>query len=202
MDAKTPAATTTRHELFVTDGNATFRWAITDSGVTLSADGLSWTIDSNTAECNYSDISSIRLHRASAGTSAGVGVCQIRFRDGTTLIVYGGTAQGLADEPQAARFADFVRDLHKRLAARKDTSQIYYHAGLSEGRYTVLTVTIVAAAILFGVLPLGLLIMVRDLHTLILFVTAGGLLWSFYKLWEKNRPRPYTPTSVPEELLS
>jgi hypothetical protein len=44
--------------------------------------------------------------------------------------------------------------------------------------------------------------MVRDLHTLILFVTAGGLLWSFYKLWEKNRPRPYTPTSVPEELLS
>ena len=119
MDAKTPAKDI-RHELFITDGNATFRWAMTDSGVTLSADGLSWTINSNTAERNYSDISSIRLHRASAGTSAGVGVCQIRFRDGTTLIVYGGTAQGLAEEPQAARFADFVRDLHKgSLSARR-----------------------------------------------------------------------------------
>jgi hypothetical protein len=202
MDAKTPAAATTRHELFITDGNASFRWAITDSGVTLSADGLSWTIDSNEAERNYSDISSIRLHRASAGTSAGVGVCQIRFRDGATLVVYGGTAQGLADDPQAARFAAFTRDLHKRLAARKDTSHIYYHAGLSEGRNMVLTIAIVASAILFGLLPLGLLIMMRDLHTLILFGTATGLLWGFYQLWDKNRPRPYTPTSVPEELLS
>lgn len=202
MDAKTPAAAATRHELFVTDGNATFRWAITDSGVTLSADGLSWLIDGNETERNYSDISSIRLHRASAGTSAGVGVCQIRFRDAATLVVYGGTAQGLADDTQAGRFAAFVRDLHQRLAARDDTKHIYFHAGLSEGRYMVLSVAIVAAAILFGLLPLGLLIMVRDLQTLVLFVTAGGLLWSFYKLWEKNRPRPYTPTSVPEELLS
>lgn len=202
MDAKTPAATTTRHELFVTDGNATFRWAITDSGVTLSADGLSWTIDSNTAECNYSDISSIRLHRASAGTSAGVGVCQIRFRDRTALVVYGGSAQGLADDPQAARFADFVRDLHQRLARRDDSKGIAFNAGLSEGRYLVLTIAIVASAILFGLLPLGLLIMVRDLQTLVLFGTATGLLWGFYKLWDKNRPRPYTPTSVPEELLS
>jgi hypothetical protein len=95
-----------------------------------------------------------------------------------------------------------VRDLHKRLAARKDTSQIYYNAGLSEGRYMVLTIAIIASAILFGLLPLGLLIMMRDLHTLILFVTAGGLLWSFYELWDKNRPRPYSPDHVPEELLS
>lgn len=201
MDAKTPAKDI-RHELFITDGNATFRWAITDSGVTLSADGLSWALGGVEIERSYSDISSIRLHRASAGTSAGVGVCQIRFRDRTALVVYGGSAQGLADDTQAAHFADFVRDLHKRLAARKDTSQIYYHAGLSEGRYTVLTITIVAAAVLFGVLPLGLLIMVRDLQTLVLFGTATGLLWGFYKLWDKNRPRPYTPTSVPEELLS
>ena len=73
---------------------------------------------------------------------------------------------------------------------------------MSEGRYLVLTIAIVASAILFGLLPLGLLIMVRDLQTLVLFGTATGLLWGFYKLWDKNRPRPYTPTSVPEELLS
>ena len=57
-------------------------------------------------------------------------------------------------------------------------------------------------ASLFGVLPLGLLIMIRDLQTLVLFGAATGLLWSFYKLWEKNRPRPYSPSAVPEELLS
>ena len=57
-------------------------------------------------------------------------------------------------------------------------------------------------ASLFGVLPLGLLIMIRDLQTLVLFGAATGLLWSFYRLWEKNRPRPYSPAHVPEELLS
>ncbi len=202
MDATAQIAKTTRHELFMTDGNASFRWAMTDSGVTLSQDGLSWTIDGAASERGYSDIFSIRLHRASAGTGAGVGVCQIRFRDGTTLVVYGGSAQGLADDTQAARFVAFVHDLHKRLAARDDTKHIYFNAGLSEGRYTVLTVAIVASGLLFGLLPLVLLIMMRDLHTLFLFVAATGLLWSFYKLWEKNRPRPYSPDRVPADLLS
>jgi hypothetical protein len=202
MDAKSPAAATTYHALFISDGNTSFRWAITDSGITLSADGLSWTIDGNERARTYSDIFSIRLQRAAAGTGAGVGICEIGFRDGITLKIMGGSAHGIADAEKAPLYADFVRDLHKRLAARQDTSHIYYNAGLSQGRYTVLTIAIVASAILFGLLPLGLLIMIHDLHTLILFVTSGGLLWSFYMLWQKNRPRPYTPTSVPEELLS
>jgi hypothetical protein len=200
MDARTPAATA-YHELFITDGHSSFRWAMTDSGITLAANGLSWTIDGRQTARNYSDIFSIRLQRAAAGTGAGVGICEIRFRDGIILKIFGGSAQGIADDAQAPRYTTFVRDLHKRLAARAD-SHIYYNAGLSEGRYTVLTVAIIAAGILFGLLPLGLLIMFRDLHTLVLFVTAGGLFWSFYKIWDKNRPRPYTPTSVPEELLS
>ena len=200
MDARTPAKDT-RHELFITD-HAAFRWKMTDSGVVVTADGLSWAIDGAMSERKYSDIFSIRLHRASAGTGAGVGVCDIRFRDGLTLNVYGGSAQGLADGEQNARFAAFVRDLHKRLARRDNTTSITFNAGLSEGRYTVLTVALVGAGILFGLLPLGLLIMIRDLHTLILFGTAAGLLWSFYMLWDKNRPRPYSPDHVPEDLLS
>ena len=190
MDATNPAAQTARHELFLTDGNATFRWAMTDSGVTLSADGLSWAIGGVDIARGYSDIFSIRLHRASAGTSAGVGVCQIRFRDGTTLVVYGGSAQGLADDAQAARFAAFVRDLHQRLAAREESKRISFNAGLSEGRYTVLTIAIVAAGLMFGLLPIILFIMIRDLHTLGLLGAGLGLCWPFYRLWEKNRPAP------------
>jgi hypothetical protein len=200
MDATNPAAQTARHELFITDGNATFRWALSDVGVTLSADGLSCSIDSVDIAHAYSDIVSIRLHRASAGTSAGV--CQIRFRDGTKLVVYGGSAQGLADDAQAARFAAFVRDLHQRIAMREDTKRISFNAGLSDGRYTVLTIAIVAAGLMFGLLPIILFVMIRDLHTLGLLGAGLGLCWPFYRLWEKNRPRPYSPAHVPEELLS
>ena len=44
--------------------------------------------------------------------------------------------------------------------------------------------------------------MIRDLQTLALLPARTGLCWPFYKLWEKNRPRPYSPSAVPEELLS
>ena len=201
MDATNPTHDA-QHELFITDGDATFRWALTDSGVTLSVDGLSWAIGGVDIARGYSDIFSIRLHRASAGTSAGVGVCQIRFRDGTTLVVYGGSAQGLADDAQAARFATFVRDLHQRLAAREESKRIAFNAGLSEGRYIVLTIAIVAVGLMFGLLPIILFVMIRDLHTFGLLGAGLGLCWPFYRLWEKNRPRPYAPAHVPEELLS
>ena len=202
MDAQTPAAATTYHDLFVTDGSTSMRWKITDSGVSLSQDGVSWTIGNQTLKRSYSDIFSIRLQRAAAGTAAGVGICEVRFRDGITLTIMGGSEHGIADTEKTPLYADFVRDLHKRLAKRDDSKRIVYLAGLSEGRHVVLTIAVIASAILFGLLPLGLLIMIRDLHTLVLFGTATGLLWSFYILWQKNRPRPYTPTSVPEDLLS
>jgi hypothetical protein len=201
MDATNPT-NDAQHELFITDGDATFRWALTDSGVTLSADALSWAIGGVDIARGYSDIFSIRLHRASAGTSAGVGVCQISLRDGTKLVVYGGSAQGLADDTQAARFAAFVRDLHQRLAAREESKGIAFSAGLSEGRYTVLTIAIVAGGLMFGLLPIILFVMIRDLHTLGLLGAGLGLCWPFYRLWEKNRPRPYSSAHVPEELLS
>jgi hypothetical protein len=201
MDAANPAKDI-RHELFVTDGNASFRWAMSDSGVTLSRNGLFWAIGGIPLTRDYSDIFSIRLQRASAGTGANVGICQIRFRDGTVLNIHGGSAHGIADDAQAPLYTALVHDLHRRLADRDDSKGIVFNAGLSERRYTILTIAVMASGILFGVLPLILLIMMRDLQTLVLFAGATGLLWSFYKLWDKNRPRAYSPSAVPEELLS
>lgn len=205
MDAAAPTAKakskTVRHDLFVTGGDNKFRWSMSDSGVTLAPDSLSWAIEGTTRERPYSDIFSIRLQRASAGTGADVGICHIRFRDGIILNIHGGSAQGLADEAQNARYSAVMRDLHAHLVARDDTRHIRYLAGLSEGRYMVLSVTMVVAGLMFGVLPLGLLIMIHNLETLFVFVSAAGLLWGFYKLWEKNRPRGYSPRHVPEELL-
>ena len=203
MDAKTPAAATTRHELFITDGNATFRWAITDSGVTLSADGLSWSIGGVEIERSYSDISSIRLHRASAGTSAGVGVCQIRFRDGTTLVVYGGSAQGLADDTQAARFAAFVRDLHKRLAAREESKAHLFprrlerrplHGSHRRDRGISYPVRLVAAR------PPDH--DARPAHAHSLWDRQRPALVVLQACGTRTGPALTRPTSVPEELLS
>lgn len=201
MDATTSAANTARHELFVTT-DTSMRWKFTDSGVTLSPDGLSWIIGDVEFKRNYADIFSIRLQRASAGTGANVGICQIRFRDGVDLHVHGGSEHGIADPAQDQRYAAFVRDLHRRLAARADSKHIQFHAGLGQTRYVVLTVAVAASVLLMGVLPLILLIMFPDLHTLFLCITGGGLALSFVKLWDKNRPRPYSPGHVPEELLS
>jgi hypothetical protein len=202
MDARVSAPSTTHHEIFLTDGAATLRWSMTDSGVTLSDDSLSWAIGGVGLERGYSDISHIRLQRASAGAHDAIGVCQIRFRDGTMLHVYGGGDKGFPDETQAARYNAFVRDLHGRLASRQDTKRIHFQAGISEGRHTVLTVTIIAAGLLFVLLPVVLVLMAGTLHALGVAAAAIALFWSFYKLWDKNRPRAYSPSHVPEDLLS
>jgi hypothetical protein len=44
--------------------------------------------------------------------------------------------------------------------------------------------------------------MIRDLHVLALCGASWWLLWWFYAIWEKNRPRSYSPDHPPEELLS
>jgi hypothetical protein len=200
MDATT-SANTTRHELFVAS-DTSMRWKFTDSGVTLSPEGLSWNIGDVAFNRSYADIFSIRLQRAAAGTGANVGICQIHFHDGVDLHIHGGSEHGIADVAQAPRYTAFVRDLHRRLAAREDSKNIAFHAGLGKTRYIILTIAVAAAGLLMGVLPLILLIMFQDLHTLFLFMAGGGLAWSFFRLWDKNRPRPYSPGQVPEELLS
>lgn len=200
MDARISAPGTT-HELFVTGASSSFTWSFQDRGVTLSADGLSWSVGGVALERGYSDISSIRLHRATAGKHGSVGICRISFRD-TVLNVHGSDSHGFPDDEQSARYATFVQDLHARLSGRQDARHIRFHAGLTDGRYTVLTVAIIAAGLLFVLLPFVLLLIVRDLHVLGVFAAGAALFWSFYKLWDKNRPRSYLPTHVPEDLLS
>jgi hypothetical protein len=201
MDTRTSSPGTT-HELYLTSDSSSFSWCFQDRDVTLSADGLSWSVGGVALECAYSDIADIRLHRATAGKSGSVGICRIGFRDGTVLNVHGSDHHGLPDDGQSGRYATFVHDLHARLAGRQDTRHIRFHAGLTEGRYTVLTIAIIAAGLLFVLLPFVLLLIVRDLHVLGVFAAGAALFWSFYKLWDKNRPRSYSPAHVPEDLLS
>jgi hypothetical protein len=62
--------------------------------------------------------------------------------------------------------------------------------------------TMIVAALLFIVTPIGLLVVTGDLHILIPMAMGVSLCWPLTRLMMNNTHRDYTPDRLPEELLS
>jgi hypothetical protein len=188
------------YPVFLREGSARFYFRLKNQGVRLIENGLAWTCDGQERRYGFDEIASIRLQVTHVHKSGDVGTCQIRFRDGLTLTFNGGTAFGHADETQAEAYAACVRDLHARLAAARVTT-IRYLAGSTAGMHTGAAVTLVIGVLFFVGLPLVLLLIVRQWEVLGILAAGIGFMWPLWRLLEANRPRDYTPESVPADLL-
>lgn len=188
------------HDLYVQENPGRFYWKIADQGVALAADRIAWFIDGERRERKFSDILSIHLMSAWAGKSGSLGLCRIVFRDGVVLAVYGGDARGIPDDTQGALYGDFLHDLHGRIV-KSGTKGIRFDAGVTQGRYAVLTVAVAAGVIMFGVIPAGLLVWKPSLEVLGVAAGAFGLAYAFWRVWKAAKPRSYEPDDIPEELI-
>jgi hypothetical protein len=192
-----------RYPLYLAERGIRVYWRLPNCGLTLRGARLAWTADGLDRDYGLDEIRRIRLQNTMGSGRDPVGICQIRFRDGRVITVYGGDDRGTSDPAQAEIYAAFVRDLHRRIpeeAARR----IVFNAGITEGRFIALSVAAAFAALLFVGTPLVLLFFVPSTETLkVLGLLGAGaaFCWPMWKLWDNNRPRPYSPRDLPEDLV-
>lgn len=197
MTASAPAA---EYPLYFRDRTG-FVWAIETRGLRLDDKGLTFTSERETRTIGFSEIRSIRLHTAYANAGeTPLGFCQIGFWRYRKLTVLSGDSLLRADEGQRAAYHAFVRDLHRRIPPA-DRARIAFNGGLSDTRYFILCAAMLAAAVLFGLLPLVLSVVAPSWHTLGVAAASWGLAYAGWKSWSRNRPGPYAPDRIPDELL-
>jgi hypothetical protein len=190
----------TAYPLLLREGGGRFFFRLRNQGVRLTQDALAWVHDGQQRRYGFAEILSIRLQVRHVHKSGDIGACEIRFRDGRSLKLDGGTAYGYADEAQSAAYAAFIRDLHARLAASGVTT-IRYLAGSSEGMHTGAVVSVVIGALFFIGLPFVLLFIVRRWEVLGVLAAGVGFIWPLWSKLEANRPRDYAPDAIPAELV-
>ena len=188
------------HPVFLREGRGRFAFRLSNQGVRLTQDALAWSHDGEERRYAFTEITTIRLQVMHVHKSGDVGTCQIQFRDGRLLTVNGGSAYGFADDAQAQAYAAFVRDLHARLAAARMTT-IRYLAGSTESAHTTAAVVMVVGALFFIGAPLVLLVIVPRWEVLGALAAGAALIWPLWSKLEANRPRGYTPDSVPAERV-
>jgi hypothetical protein len=191
----------TKYPVCFVDGDTGFYWSLDTRGLTLDDDGVTFTSERETRKVLFSEINSIRLHTTFTGSDdPPLGVCEIRFGEYRKLTVLSGNARGVYDDEQRRHFLDFVRAFHRRIPA-EGRKRIGFHGGISDGRHVVLTIAVVAGAILFGLLPFVLLFVAPSLHTLGVAATSWGLCYGGWRIWEKTTPRTYSPDHLDDDLL-
>jgi hypothetical protein len=178
-----------------------FVWAIETRGLRLGDDGLTFSSERETRTIRFSELRSIRLHNtyANAGETP-IGICKIEFRRFRTLTIFSGDSHMRADETQRLTYHAFVRDFHRRIPPA-DRVRIAFNGGLSDTRHMIVSIAMLAGAALFGVLPLVLIFVAPAWHTLGVAAAAWALAYSGWKTWNRNRPRPYSPDRIPDDLL-
>lgn len=197
MTASAPAAD---YPLYFRDRTG-FVWAIETRGLRLDDKGLTFTSERETRTIGFSEIRSIRLHTAYANAGeTPLGICQIGFRRYRKLTVLSGDSLLRADEGQRAAYHAFVRDFHRRIPPA-DRARIAFNGGLSDTRYFILCAAMLAGAVLFGMLPLVLIVVAPSWHTLGVAAASWGLAYAGWKSWSRNRPGRYAPDRIPDDLL-
>lgn len=204
MTDPAPATASTAYDLYYLQNGKRFFWRNPNHGVTLFDAGrdsaIVWRNDAGEAGRQlWTDITSVNMSSGSDGKNV-VNACLIRFRDGRTLTVTDAGPSGQVDHDRTPPYRDFVRALHRRLAAAPQGT-IRFTAGFSESRHTGMVAILVIAALFFVGTPLVLLFIVRDWRVLGVLAAGIGFVWPFWKVAENNRPRAYDPRHPPGELM-
>jgi hypothetical protein len=191
------------HDVYFTvTGGSRFFLRNPNHGITVSDDGLAWTVDGRDNTVAFGDIVAVHLQTAALGNAQQIiDQCKIEFANGAALNISNTGTSGLPKAEQTPIYRDFVLDLHARLVAHEHGA-IRFTAGMAPWRYKGLLVTMIIAGILFLAVPFVLVLVTGDLHGLWLMLGGLGLGWPLVKLLQNNTPRDYTPDRLPDELLS
>ena len=188
------------YDLFTTDGSRKFVWRLADEGIALEPDGIAVMRAGQWTRARYADIAAITLTSGAIGQSGLRGACTIRLNNLALIVVNNLNVRGIADGFRDGLFRQFVSDLHERLIQTSDAKNIFFHAGFSQSRMTGLVFITIIAALLFIVLPLGLLIFTQDIQALWMLLAGVGLVYPVVRVARNNQPATYLPTAPPDVL--
>lgn len=197
-----PSANPRSFDLFVRSDGKRLYFTNPDHTITVRDGALAWTSNGMDRQEPFANIATIHLQTAQIGRiSRMLDQCIVEFTDGVRLIVTNGAPNGLPDADKTATYRDFVRELHRRLAAGP-YGRIRFTAGMAPWRYTGLKIALVVAGLFFVAAPLALGLAFGDLKGLGIAVGGAFFCWPFVRMLTNNTPSNYAPDDLPEQLLS
>jgi len=165
----------------------------------LTDEGIVWTIGRRSGLWPYADVASVRLSYRPMAMQRKRYSAELRNRAGRRLKMFSTTKQTAAlMEPQFG-YPAFIATLHEKLAAAGSTAVL--SAGIKPLTFNVL----VAAMALLGLAMVALLIraLVTGEFAGVVFILLLSALfgWQGWDFLRRNRPRSYTFSDVPQDLL-
>ena len=184
------------YDLKIHDGEVMTVCRLRDSGIRLAGDGIEWRIDGRPQRAALADIRIIRLTTEVEARRGPIGAtsCQIRFRGGRAVTVFGGNSLSPDSADRRARYEAFVIELHRRLGPG-GYARIRFIAGFGGARFGFLLAGSVVSIILWAATTLGLLfgLAPRRIGTVIGLSVGLGMTLSMFRLLQLNAPHIYDP---------
>jgi hypothetical protein len=184
------------YDLNIHDGEVTTVFRLRDSGLRLVGNAIEWRIAGDARRATLSDIRAIRLTTQTETMRGPVGStsCQMRFRDGSAVTIFGGNSSSPDAEDRRTRFETFVTDLHRRLGP-DDRARISFIAGYGGARFFLLLVAAVLSAVLWGTATVGTLLgfAPRRFGALIALSIGAAFTLGLFRLLRLNAPHVYDP---------
>jgi len=199
-----PAADARTHEVYFYAGKRRFSYLrMPNRGVTLDDDGVSWPADKQAVQKPYSDIVAVHLDTASAAGKVSRR-CIVEFNDATVLCAANGPAIGRPEQMAAQPYRDFVRDLHRRLAARSHQA-VRFTTGMGRTGMGRVGLAVLLVFLIVGFLFDGAILVMaavnRDLNSLYVALFCLLVFVAVAAFLRRIRPRRYPPDKVPEDQL-
>jgi hypothetical protein len=194
----------THFDLAISDGG--MRLKLAEARLTLSDDGISYTLDGLSGLRAYANLRSVRMQAVHGGkNSPWEALIELVFDRGKPLVVHSASPWGGDDPARDPVFIAFVEELHRRIPTQ-DAARIRFLRGVSEGRHKVMEAVWIVFLAVFG--GAGALILYKTLDGTIpvlemLFPVAGLVGFGFWihQSIEKAKPGDYRPDALPRDLF-
>ncbi|PZN99779.1 MAG: hypothetical protein DCF30_11060 [Hyphomicrobiales bacterium] len=191
-------------DLAISDGG--LRLKLAEARLTLSDEGISYTLDGRSGLRTFSNLRSVRMQAVHGGKrSPWEALIELSFGAGMPLLVHSSSPWGGNDPARDPVFIAFVEELHRRIPA-VDAARIRFLRGIPEGRHMVMKFAFVVFLIVFGGAGALILFKTADgtIPVLAMLGPMAGLVafgaWMYHSI-EKSRPGVYTPDALPRDLF-
>jgi hypothetical protein len=191
-------------DLAISDGG--MRLKLAEARLTLSDEGISYTLDDRSGLRAFSNLRSVRIQALHGGKrSPWEAVIELAFDRGKPLFVHSSSPWGANDPGRDPVFIAFVEELHRRIPAG-DAARIRFLRGIPQGRHNVMLGILALFLIVFGGAGLWILVKTADgtipvleiLFPIAALIGFGAWIWQSI---EKGRPGLYSPDRLPRDLF-
>lgn len=135
------------------------------------------------------DVAEVRLNEL-----GGVGICELKSKDGTSFNVSSGQQQ------KAGEYIGFVKELHSRLAALDPRPRFLAGSWLLMGTYVVIAVLVIAFAALLYFNVIDLPIQFARRKVVLIGIAVVALVVGPF-VYPRYRPKQYDPSKLPTRYL-